>query len=148
MACDKYKDLMMGYLDNELTQPQRQEFEEHIASHPECAAEFEEFKKLQQITDSISLAEPEDKIWDQYWSSTYNRIERGLGWIVFSAAAILLLIYGGFKLIEEIVTDPTIDIILKGGLLLLIVGLAILFMSVLRERLFIQKKDRYKDVRR
>jgi hypothetical protein len=148
MACDEYKDLMMGYLDNELTHEQRTQFEEHIAAHPECAAEFEEFKKLQQITDSLSLAEPEDKIWDQYWSSTYNRIERGLGWIVFSAAAILLFIFGGFKLIEEIVTDPTIDIILKGGLLLLIVGLAILFMSILRERLFIQKKDRYKDVRR
>lgn len=148
MACDEYKDLMMGYLDNELTQQQREKFEEHIASHRECAAEFEEFKKLQQITDSLSLAEPEDKIWDQYWSNTYNRLERGIGWVVFSVAAILLLIYGGFKLIEQIVTDPTIGILLKGGLLLLIVGLAILFVSILRERLFIRKKDRYKDVRR
>lgn len=148
MACDEYKDLMMGYLDNELTQQQRQQFEEHIASHPECGVEFEEFKKLQQITDSLSLAEPEDEIWDQYWSNSYNRLERGVGWVVFSVAAILLLIYGGFKMIEEIITDPTIGMLLKGGLLMLIAGLAILFVSILRERLFIQKKDRYKDVRR
>ena len=40
MSCDKYKDLMMGYLDDELTDEQRKEFEEHIAAHPECQAEL------------------------------------------------------------------------------------------------------------
>ncbi len=67
---------------------------------------------------------------------------------MFSLAAILLLIYGGFKAIEEIIKDPTVDIILKAGLLVLIAGLAILLVSVLREKLYFQKKDRYKDVRR
>ena len=77
-----------------------------------------------------------------------GRLELRILLIRSQRPAILLLIYGGFKLIEEIVTDPEIGILLKGGLLLLIVGLAILFISILRERLFIQKKDRYKDVRR
>jgi hypothetical protein len=58
------------------------------------------------------------------------------------------LIYGGFKMIEEIVKDPTVGIILKAGLLTLIAGLAVLLVSVLRERLNFWKKDRYKDVRR
>ena len=65
-----------------------------------------------------------------------------------SVAAIILLIYGGFKLIEEIIKDPTVDIILKVGLVGLIAGLAILFVSVLRERLYLRKKDPYKDIRR
>jgi len=56
--------------------------------------------------------------------------------------------YGGFKLVEELVKDPTVDIILKAGVVVLIAGLAILFVSVLRERIFFRKKDRYKDVRR
>ncbi len=148
MTCHNYKNLMMGYLDDELELEQKEAFEEHLASCPECKSELEEFKRLKQITDEVSLIEPEDKIWEQYWSGIYNRIERGLGWILFSLAAILLLIYGGFKAIEEIIKDPTVVIILKTGLLALIGGLAILLVSVLREKLYFRKKDRYKDVRR
>ena len=103
---------------------------------------------LKQITDEVTLAKPEDEVWEQYWGGVYNRIERGVGWILFSIAAILLIIYGGFKVIEELVKDPTVDVILKAGLLVMIAGLAVLFVSVLRERLYFWKKDRYKNVRR
>ena len=65
-----------------------------------------------------------------------------------SVAAIILLVYGGFKLIEKIVQDPTVDVVLKIGLVALIGGLAILFVSVARERLYLRKKDPYKDIRR
>jgi predicted anti-sigma-YlaC factor YlaD len=140
--------MMMGYLDNELSDEQRNRFEEHLAGCPECAGELKEFQKLKAITDEVALVEPEDRIWQDYWNGIYNRIERSIGWIIFSVAAILLAIYGGFKLIEEIVTDAAVGMLLKLGLLVLIVGLAILFVSVLRERLYFWQKDRYKDVRR
>ncbi len=148
MTCNDYKDLLMGYLDNELSDEQRQRFEEHLAGCGECASELEEFKKLKAITDEVTLVEPEDRMWREYWGSIYNRIERGVGWIIFSIAGILLVIYGGFKIIEELIKDPTIGMLLKIGLLALIAGIAILFVSVLRERLYFWKKDRYKDVRR
>ncbi len=148
MTCHDYKDLMMGYLDNELSDEQRRQFEEHLAGCSECKDELKEFRKLKAITDEVTLVEPEDRIWQDYWDGIYNRIERGVGWIVFSVAAILLTIYGGFKLIEELIKDATIGMLLKAGLLALIAGLAILFVSVLRERLHFWQKDRYKDVRR
>jgi len=148
MTCHDYKDLMMGYLDNELSDQQRRQFEEHLAGCPECAGELEEFKRLKAITDEVTLVEPEDRIWQEYWEGIYNRIERGIGWIVFSVAAILLIIYGGFRAIEEIIKDPKIELIFKVGMLALIVGLAILFVSVLRERIYFWRRDRYKDVRR
>ncbi len=148
MTCHNYKDLMMGYLDNELTDEQRRQFEEHLAGCSECTDELKEFRKLKAITDEVTLVEPEDRIWQDYWNGVYNRIERNVGWIVFSVAAILLTIYGGFKLIEDIIKDTTVGILLKVGLLALIAGLAILFVSVLRERLHFWQRDRYKDVRR
>ena len=138
----------MGYLDQELEDEQKKAFEEHLAHCPECTNEMGEFRKLKQITDGVTLVEPEEQIWQQYWSNIYNRIERSVGWILFSISAILLVIYGGFKAIEEIIKDPTVDKILKVALLVLIAGTAILFISVLRERLYFWKKDRYKDVRR
>ena len=148
MTCHDYKDLMMGYLDNELSDEQRNRFEEHLAGCPECAGELKEFRKLKAITDEVTLVEPEDRIWQDYWSGVYNRIERGVGWIVFSVAVVLLVIYGGFSAIEKLVKDPNVEITLKIGLLALQAGLAILFVSVLRERLYFWKKDRYRDVRR
>ncbi len=148
MTCHDYKDLMMGYLDNELSDEQRRQFEEHLTGCSECTDELEEFRKLKAITDEVTLVEPEDRIWQDYWNGVYNRIERSVGWIVFSVAAILLTIYAGFKMIEDIIKDATIGMLLKAGLLALIVGLAILFVSVLRERLYFRQRDRYKNVRR
>jgi len=148
MTCLEYKELIMGYLDNELEDKQKQILEEHLASCPDCKSELEEFKKLKQMTDSIILSEPEDKMWQQYWSGIYNRIERGIGWILMSIAGILLIIYGGFKAIEELIKDPTVSMLFKIGLLVFIIGIAIMFVSVVRERLYFWKKDRYKDVRR
>ena len=148
MTCPEYKDLMMGHLDDELDDQQREKFEAHLKDCSGCSGELAEFKKLKDITDEVTLVEPEDRIWQQYWSNVYNRAERGIGWIVFSVSAILLIIYFGFKLIEEIIVDSTVGMILKVGLLALIAGTAILFVSVLRERLYFWKKDRYKDVKR
>lgn len=148
MTCEDYKELLMGYLDEELSNEEKKRLEEHLKDCAACTEELKEFRKLKQITDEVALVEPEDKIWQAYWSNVYNRAERCLGWILFSVAAILLLIYAGFKAIEQICQDPTVGILLKIGLLVLIIGLAILLVSVLRERLYFHKKDRYKDVRR
>jgi anti-sigma factor RsiW len=139
---------MMGYLDDELDAQQKKVFEEHISTCQKCKEELEEFTHLKRITDEVTLVEPEDRVWEQYWGNVYNRIERGVGWIIFSVAAIVLIIYGGFRAIEEILKDPAVEMLLKVGLLVLIAGLAILLVSIMRERLYFWKKDRYKDVRR
>jgi anti-sigma factor RsiW len=148
MTCPDHKGLMMGYLDNELDEHQKKMFAEHLDQCPDCQKELAEFKELKQLADEVALTEPQDELWQQYWKNIYNRFERTLGWILLSVAAIILLIYGGFKLIEEIIQDPTVDVVLKVGLVALIGGLAILFVSVLRERLYLRKKDPYKDIRR
>jgi len=148
MTCQDHKDSMMAYLDNELSDEQKRAFEAHLASCPSCAAEMEAFKKLKRITEGVALVEPEDRLWQQYWGGVYNRIERGIGWVVFSVAGILLLIYGGFTAIEKVIDDPSVSVLLKAGLLALLAGLAILFVSVIRERLYFWSRDRYKDVRR
>ena len=148
MACEDYKDLMMGYLDEELSAEQIRSFEEHLTACKQCSSQLQEFRQLKAITDQMTLVEPEDRLWQQYWDGIYNRVERGIGWIIFSVAAILLTIYGGFKAIEALITDPTVGLLLKAAMLALLVGLAILFVSVLRERIFFWSKDRYRDVRR
>jgi predicted anti-sigma-YlaC factor YlaD len=148
MTCQDHKDLMMAYLDDELDEEHRRAFEGHLASCPDCAKDLAQFKKLKEITDGVAFVEPEDRVWNEYWGGVYNRFERGTGWVLFSVAAIALLIYGGFELIERIIEDRTVGVLMKVGLLALIGGLAILFVSVARERVYFWSRDRYKDVRR
>ncbi len=148
MTCHDWKDMMMGYLDNELDSEQKKRFEEHLKGCPECQKELQGFKNLKTITDEVTLVEPEDKLWTDYWNNVYNRIELGIGWIIFSIAAIILIIFGGFEAIEKILENPEVECVFKVGFVLLIVGLAVLLVSVLRERIYFWKRDRYKDIER
>jgi len=99
--------------------------------------------KIKGVLKNMKYKKPSDGMWETYWRKMYNRIERGLGWIIASIAAIILLIYGGFKGVEQLIKDPSISLILKIGILTGISGLAILLVSVLRERIFISKSDKY-----
>jgi hypothetical protein len=148
MSCEKFQNLMMGYMDVELNDQERAEFLEHVRSCAECSAELEQLQKVKEVTNGMKLTGPEDKVWQDYWSGIYNRIERGIGWILLSICGIIVLVYGGYKAVEEFIVDPTVGFFVKGAILGLIAGVAILFMSVLRERLYFWKTDRYKDVRR
>ena len=91
----------------------------------------------------IRFNEPTDAELSRYWSSIYNRLERGVGWILFSLGAIVLLCYGGFKLVEAVIRDPTIQWWVKGGVLALVFGTVVLFVSLLRERLAVRRVDKY-----
>ena len=148
MTCRDNKDLMMAYLDGELDDRQNKVLQEHLAQCTQCAKELEEFKSLKLMTDNITLSEPEDQIWQRYWDHVYNRIERGIGWMLMSAAGVCLAVFGGFKMIETIVTDPSVSLFLKVALLVLILGLSILLISIMRERLYFWKNDRYRHIRR
>ena len=148
MNCQEYKGLLMGYLDGELSAEEKDRLEKHLKTCASCQEELGDFRKLIAITNEVGLLEPEDKLWERHWGGIYNRIERRIGWVLFGVAAIALLIYGGFVMVEEIVTDPKISVLLKVGICAMIIGLAILFVSVVRERLFFWSNDRYKNVRR
>jgi len=148
MACEKFRSLMMGYVDDELSDDDRATLEEHVKECAHCSSELEGFRKLKEVTEKMTIVSPEDRVWEDYWSGIYNRVERSIGWILFSIAGIVLLAYGGYKAAEEFIADPTVGLIVKVAVLVLIAGVAILFVSVLRERLYFWKTDRYRKVRR
>ena len=143
MSCEKFKPMITGYLDDELSADQLQSLQEHLATCQDCAGELDNLRDLKENLAMIKFREPSDAELDRYWKSIYNRLERGVGWILFSAGAIILLCYGGFRLIEKVIRDPSIDMLLKIGLVALVFGVVVLFVSTLRERLTIRKVDKY-----
>ncbi len=149
MKCDDFKSLMMGYLDDELEPDLRSKVEAHLADCPDCRKELEQFRRMKEELNMVKFKEPSDAELERYWSNIYNRLERGIGWITLSLGAIILLSYGGFKLVEEVIKDPEIGLLIKVGVLALVFGTVVLFVSLLRERLALLKTDKYsKEVER
>ena len=143
MNCDEIKTLLMGYLDGELDPEQRAQVDHHLASCDACRRDLAEFQNLNEELATMEFKDPSDEQLEHYWRSVYNRLERGLAWILFSLGAIILLCYGGFRLVESVVADPSVALVLKIGVLALVFGAVVLFVSLLRERLTVRRVDRY-----
>jgi predicted anti-sigma-YlaC factor YlaD len=143
MSCDEFDRMAGAYLDGELPDNERRRFEDHLAACDACRRELAELKRLTEDLNMMRFKEPGDEELERYWAGVYNRVERGIGWILLSVGAILTLCYGAFEIIEEMIRDPAISVILKVGVCALIAGLVVLFVSLLRERLVVRKVDRY-----
>jgi len=146
MDHQKIRELISSYHDQELNEEQKRQIEEHIRLCDSCRRELEEMKIFEEVMNQMKLKKPPKEVWQVYWSSVYNRLERHVGWILLSIGAIILLFYGGYKAIEGIVQDPVIPLILKAGILVALGGLVVLLVSITRERLFVRKRERYKEV--
>jgi predicted anti-sigma-YlaC factor YlaD len=146
MEHEKIKELISSYHDGVLSADQKNLVEEHIKQCDSCRKEFEEMGKFEEVMDKMELKKPPKEVWQVYWSSVYNRLERRIGWILLSIGAIIVLFFGGYKAIEGIIQDPTIPLILKIGILGLLAGLVVLLVSIGRERIFVRQRERYKEV--
>ncbi|HET6429229.1 MAG TPA: zf-HC2 domain-containing protein [Phycisphaerae bacterium] len=143
MNCRDYEPMLAAYVDGELSEQDRGRLQEHLSGCLGCTDRLAELTALQEELAMIKFTEPTDVDLQRYWAGVYNRLERGVGWILLSVGSILLLCYGAFKLIEGIVTDPKVALVVKIGVVALVFGVVILFVSLLRERLAVRKSDKY-----
>jgi predicted anti-sigma-YlaC factor YlaD len=143
MSCDDFDAMVSGYLDGELTAEQHAAFEAHLRGCPECQRQLAEMTALKERLAMMKFKEPSDVELERYWATVYTRLERGAAWVLLSLGAILLLCYGSFRLLEGLIKDPTVDVLVKIGVVALVFGLVILFVSLLRERLAVRKADKY-----
>jgi ferric-dicitrate binding protein FerR (iron transport regulator) len=137
---------MMGALDGETSPQQEQELSRLLENDPVLEAEWEQLQRVKEVTSGMVFNKPPEEIWDTYWTGVYRRFERGIGWILVSVGAILLLSYGAWEGLGELLDDTTTPAIVKYGALAVIVGLIVLLVSVVREKLFIRRSDPYKDI--
>jgi predicted anti-sigma-YlaC factor YlaD len=146
MNHEKIKQLISSYLDGELDAGTRRTVEEHLASCPECRKEYEDLQKFEEVMGMVSLKSPSKELWDAYWASVYNRLERGIGWILLSLGAIVLVFFGAYKMVEGIINDSAMPLVLKVGILAFLAGVAVLLVSIIREQFFLRKRERYKEI--
>ncbi len=144
MACGRFKELMMASLDGEIGVEDRAELESHLAECADCKREFDELSELSELVGEIELTKPSQEDMMKYWPSVYAKIERGAGWGLVVIGALIWVAYGTFLFI----TDPTIGSMTKFLIALPVVGVLMLLISVVRERINVSKTERYKEVER
>ena len=71
-----------------------------------------------------------------------DRTTRRIGWLLLGGAALVLVGYVGYQFVLAETETPLV----KWAVGAFYVGLAVLLLSVLRQRLVARKKDPYKDV--
>ena len=148
LSCKEARILMMGLIDNELPDDEKQDVLQHIESCPACQAQYNSFVNLKEEESKMKDMPLSEEIFDEYWTHIYNRIERATGWIIFSIGAILTFSYAAYLALKSFFYDESNPLILKFGVAFLILGIIIVFVSALKEKLRIRKSDKYRRILR
>lgn len=139
---DHVGERLSGFLDGELTQQEQQRVALHLDGCSHCRQLLEELSALRERMGGSCLSTIHADQWREDMDDAGVKLSRGIGWLLFLGA---LLIIGGF-VVYTFLTDPGITGWWKGVFSAFYLGLAALFISVLRQRLIERKTDKYKDV--
>lgn len=140
--------LMELALEGELSPKESKEFDELLANNHALKNDFEDQKKIKGVLMNMSLKNPGKEFWDGYWLSIYNKIERGIAWILISISAIVITAYGLIEAIGNLLAETNIPAFLKISIIVFVIGIAILIFSLAREKIAAGKRDKYKEIQR
>jgi anti-sigma factor RsiW len=140
---DRARALVMAAIDGEISAAERQELEALAARSAALQAEWARMARVKEVTVGMSLQQLPEEAWDRYWGSVYARAERGTAWILLSVGAIVLAAYGAWQAVSALLADTATPLFIRAALAAMLVGGAILAVSVARERLVMARRDRY-----
>jgi len=140
--CQEIDELLSGYLDGELTQQVRQRVELHLEACDKCRAAIDEMAQMQDAVGELSFGEMSLHEWSHLMNDLTVRTSRGFGWLFYVVGILIVLGYG----IYEFAIDDEVPALVKTGVTGIAVGIVLLFLSILRQRIIASKSDRYKDV--
>jgi hypothetical protein len=120
----------------------RRRVEIHCGTCSDCESELSALRTLRRDVSNSQLSEYGEDVWREKMDDRTVKTTRSLGWLLFLGA---VLICGGVG-IYEFVFDSSMSTFEKLLVGAVYGGLALLFFSVLRQRLIERKTDKYKDV--
>jgi len=139
---NREEELKNKYFDGTLSEQEKKELKGLSLKNKKIGKELKDMDKLREVIDMSEPVSPE-RDWEKYWDSLYNKLERGIGWVVFSIGAILTLTFFGLQFIKGLIRDPRIALYARIGFISLLLGFIILLVSVVRERITLSRTDKY-----
>ncbi len=140
---------MMKVVDGVASPEEEKSLAEAIRGNERWESELRAFKKIKEVTENMQFKELPDSYWDGYWKVVYRRIERALAWVLISVGLMIVCAFAAYMGLSQFYFDPEVSIALKIGVSAAVLGVIIMIVSILRERLFARKHERYeKEVER
>ena len=141
-ACEAVQEKLSAYIDGELTQQESQRVAVHLCECPACRRVCDDFSRLRDDVKRLEYPEPADAEWRKVMGAFTFKATRGAGWLLWIGGALVLAGYG----LYEFLTDPFIAALRRVGVLAVMLGIVLVFLTVLIERVTSYRHDRYKDV--
>jgi anti-sigma factor RsiW len=142
--CEKYKGLLMGLIDGELTPEETSEVNAHLIKCAACRQEYEQLRETAAKIETVSFEEPQDEVLKKLWKTPYSRFAKNSGLFLVFAGWLALVIYGLYEAFRS-QDEPVFSKIAVAAVL---IGFVVLLFSVIRERIQTYKADPYKEVKR
>ena len=139
---ENLKNLICKVLDGTASPQEVKIMNELKETNPDVQTEFDAQKNVVDSFRSVGLPEFDDKIKADFAAGVYNKIEKTTGWTLSVIGIALVFFYG----LYEFITQPRIETVYKVGFAAMVIGIALLFASVLRLRHKLKKHDKYKEV--
>ena len=140
------RQLVLKALDAALSAGDERELQRLIADNAELRREFEQLQRTEEVARTMMLRRAPDSVWQGYWLSVYSRIERGIGWVLLSVG--VLVGYGLWQLAGALFRDAGVPAFVTIAVMAVLLGLVVLFLSVLREKLVVRRHDPHQGVDR
>lgn len=142
LTLDDAHALMMAALDGECSEAERRRLDAHLAARPDLQAEWARLQRVKEVTMTMGVARPPEEFWDQFRRSALHRSERGVAWTLIAVGGGILAVSALWAWIEAWLAAD-IPWLLKLASGALAVGIALLVVSVLRERWVLSRRDPY-----
>jgi hypothetical protein len=136
------------FFEKNISPEEMKELADIRENYPELNEEFLEQKRIKEVLSKMKMKNPSEEIWDKFWLSIYNRVERGIAWTAISIGVILISAIAIIQAAEAFMEDVSMPLPIKIGIILLVFGVIVLLVSIVREKLFTYKSDKYKEIQR
>jgi len=140
--CRDIDTLISGYIDNELTQSQRQRVAVHLEDCAACRSQHDALLEVRRSIAGMDASAMTADAWHEMIDDATAKTSRRIGWILFVAGILVVMSYGAY----EFLTRGEGPLLVRLATGTIIVGLISLFVSVLRQRLIERRTDKFKDV--
>lgn len=141
-TCESFQDKLSAYIDGELTQQESQRVALHLRECERCRATHEDFARLRREVKQLDFPAPSDDEWRHCMAGLVKKTTLGVGGLLWIGGAVVLCGYG----LYELLTDPSIDALQRVSVLAILLGVVLVFLTVLVGRVSGYKHDKYKDV--
>ena len=144
MDCNRAEELLSAYIDNEISAAEMVELGAHLKTCSNCKSALDQYLKIKKTSSDIKLVDPPHDRMENYWTNISARLSRGFGWILFIVGSVILAIYAIYQFAIDRTTNSFVKIVIAA----IVIGLVMIFISVLIERLREMKTDRYTGVQK